>query len=116
MQVLTQYFESCMTPVIKISDELHVDFKCLHSKLEICHNSHQVFTTQKRWRQILYFCIFIISRLFPVEVIWRFRSHIVEKKAENYKNIFIVIFHPNRRKNNIVEIVRFFFRSVYMQI
>ena len=43
-------------------------------------------------------------------------SHIVEKKAEKYKKLFIVTFHPNRRKNNILEMLRFFFRSVYIEI
>ena len=113
LQVLTQYFESFKAPVIKFSPELNADCKCPNSKLEIRHKSRQVFITQKCWRQILYFCMFILSHLFPVDVIWRFMSHVVEKKAENCKKLFIVTFHLNRRKNNVLEMVRFLFRSVY---
>ena len=43
-------FESSVAHVIKMSPELLADFECPHSKLETCNKSHQVFTTQKRWR------------------------------------------------------------------
>ena len=33
--------------------------------------------------------MFILSRLIPIDVIWRFKSHIVETKAENYKKLRI---------------------------
>ena len=36
-------------------------------------------------------------------------SHIVEKKAENYKNCFIIKFHQNFRQISSLEILRFFF-------
>ena len=42
------------------------------------------------------FCIFvffIVSRLIPVDVIWRFMSRFIETKTENYKTHFIVKFH-----------------------
>ena len=56
----------------------------------------------------------IVSPLFPIDVIWRFMYHIVEKKAENYNKLFILIFHQYLRKSKILEMLRFFFRSVYM--
>ena len=43
-------------------------------------------------------------------------SHIVEKKAENYKKLLMVTFYQNIRKSNILEMLRFFFRSVYKKI
>ena len=48
MQILSQCSER--------SPELNTDFECSQSKLEICLKSQQVFTTQKRWRQIVCFC------------------------------------------------------------
>ena len=51
--------------------------------------SSQDFTTQRRWRQILYFCMIIAARLVPVDVIWRFMSHNVDRKTENYKKLFL---------------------------
>ena len=55
----------------------------LSTYARICHKSKQVFTTQRRWRQILYLCMIIEARLIPVDVIWRFMSHIVDRKTEN---------------------------------
>ena len=79
----------------------------------IYHKSKQVFTTQRRWRQNLYLCMIIAARLIPVDVIWRFMSHIVDRKTENYKKLFIVNFHQNLRKGSSLEIVRFFLRLAY---
>ena len=65
IQILTWYFERSVVPVIKISPELNADFECPHPKLEICQaRSQQFFATQKCWRLILCFCMFIVSRLF----------------------------------------------------
>ena len=50
--------------------------------------------------------------LIPVDVIWRFVSHIVDRKTEIYKKIFIVKFQQNLRKGNSLEMVCFFLRSV----
>ena len=114
MQILTWYFERSVVRVIKISPELNADFKCPHPKLEICHKSQQVFATQKCWRQILCFCMFIVSRrLFFIDVIWCFMYESVETNAENYQKWFIVKFLRNRTKGSIVKLVRFF-RSVYL--
>ena len=41
-------------------------------------------------------------------------SHIVDRKTENYKKLFIVNFHQNLRKRSSLEMVRFFLRSVYI--
>ena len=81
MQILTWYFERSVVLVIKISPELNADLECPHPKLEVCYKSQQVFATQKCWRQLLYFRMFIVSHLISVDVIWRFMSHIVETNA-----------------------------------
>ena len=101
MQILTQYFEHSVVLVIKMSPSLNMDFKCTHPKLEIGHKKQQVFATQKRWRQILYFCMFSVSYLIPVDVIWRFMSDTVAMKGEHYLNIFIVKFNQNPRNGSI---------------
>ena len=54
-----QYFESFKAPVIKFSPELNADCKCPHPKLEICHKSRQVFTTQQLRNVDVKFCIFV---------------------------------------------------------
>ena len=72
MQILTQYFENSVAPVIKFSPEFNKDFECPHSKMFICYKNLQVLTSQKRWRQILYFCMFSVSRLISIGVTWRF--------------------------------------------
>ena len=46
MQISSQYFESSVEPVIKMSSELNY-CECPYSKLEICHKSQQVYATQK---------------------------------------------------------------------
>ena len=51
--------------------------------LEICNKNQQIFATQKCWHQFFYFCMFSVSHLIPVDVIWRFMSPTVEMKAEN---------------------------------
>ena len=63
--------------------------------LEISPKSQQIFNSQKHWRQMLYFYMFIISRLISVDVSWRFVFHIVESKTVNYEKLFIVKFHQN---------------------
>ena len=55
----------------------------------------------------------IAARLDPVDVIWRFMSHIVDRKTENYKNLCFVKFHQNLRKWSSLKMVRFFLRSEY---
>ena len=42
-------------------------------------------------------------------------SHIVDRKTENYKKLFIVNFHQNPRKRSILEMVRFFLRSSFRE-
>ena len=113
---LMQYFKSFVAPAIKFYPEVNTDFESPHSKLEICHKSQHMFTSQKRWRQILYFCMFIISRPLPFDVIWCFTAHIVEKKTETHKKLFIVTFHQNLWKSTILKTVRSFLRSVYYRI
>ena len=87
--------------VIKIFPELNTDFKCPHPRLEFCHKSKQIFTTQRRWRQFLY------------DNCSTSRSHTVDRKTENYKKLFIVKFLLNLRKRSSLEMVHFFLRSVY---
>ena len=48
IQILTEYSESSVALVIKISPELNTDFECSYSTLEIGHKSQHVFTTQKQ--------------------------------------------------------------------
>ena len=43
--------------------------------------------------------------LIPVDVIWRFMSHIVDRKTEIYKKLFIVKFQQTLRKGNSLEMV-----------
>ena len=100
--------------VIKSSPEVNTDFECPHPKLEFCHKSKQfLFSTQRRWRQFLYFCMIIEARLISVDLIWHFMHHIVVRKTENYKKLFIIKFHQNLRKSSSLDMVRFFLRSVY---
>ena len=56
------------------------------------------------------------STLNPVDEIWRLMSYIVESKAENYENLFIVKFRKNLRKCIILEMLCFFLCSVYVCI
>ena len=51
--------------------------------------------------QILYFYMINAARLIPLDVIWRFMSHIVDRKNENYKKLFIVKFHQILRKGAV---------------
>ena len=74
---------------MKISPKINTDFECPHPRLEFCHKSKQDFTTQRRQRQILYFCMIIAARLVPVDVISRFMSYIVDRKTENYMKLFL---------------------------
>ena len=105
-----------MVCAIKISPKLNTDFESPHPRLEIRHKSKQDFTTQRRWRQILYFCMIIAARLIPVDVIWHFMYYIVDRTTQNYKKLFIVKFHQNERKKSHLEMVRFFLRSVYLAL
>ena len=101
--------------VIKISPELNTDFEFPHPMLEFCHKSKQAFTAQRRWCQVLYFCMINAARFIPLGVIWRFISHIVDRKTENSKKLFIIKFHEILRKRSRLEMVHFFFRSVYFE-
>ena len=56
----------------------------------------------------------VAACLVPVYVIWRFMSHIVDRKTENYKTRCFVKFHQNLRKRSSLKMVRFFLRSVYI--
>ena len=73
----------------------------------------QYFTNQERWRQILYFCMFIVSRVLYADVFWRFTSHIVETKAENNEKLLIVKFRQNLRHISNKEMLRFLLCSAY---
>ena len=104
-----------MISVIEISPELNTDFECPYARLEFFHKGKQDFATQRRWSQILYFCMIIAARLVSVGVIWRFMSHIVEKKTEIYKKLFFLKLHENLRKRSCLKMERFFLRSVYIR-
>ena len=107
-----------MLSIIKISPEFkyRLWMPSSYARIKFCYKTKKVFTTQRRWRQILYFCMIIAARLIPVNVIWRFMSHIVNRKTENHKKLFIVKFHQNLRKRSSLEMVRFFLRSVYNKV
>ena len=91
---------------IKLSYDFNTDFEYPHAKLKSA-------TRVNRFLQLgntdVNFCMFIVSRLIPSD----FMPHIVEAKAENYKKLFIVEFHQNLNKRSSLEMLRFFFRSVY---
>ena len=99
-----------MVSIIKISPELNTNFECNQPRLEFCHKSKQNVTTQRRWRHILYFCMNNVARLLPVDVTWRFMSHIVDWKTENYKKLFFVKLHHILSS---LKMVCFFLRSIY---
>ena len=40
----------------------------------------------------------IAARLIPVDVILRFMSHIVDRKTENYRKLFIIKIHQNLKR------------------
>ena len=63
MQILTPYFERPLVLVSTISPDLNMAFDCPYPTLEIYQNSQQIFTSQKRWRQIMHLCMFIVNQI-----------------------------------------------------
>ena len=85
-------FESCVAPIFKISPELNTDLEWPHSQLHV-QISH-VYNSETLISIFVLVYVYRIHVLFPLAKYDVFMSHIVEKKAENYQEQFIVTFSP----------------------
>ena len=114
MQIITQYFRLFVVSVIKISPVLKTDFECSPSKVEICHICQQDFASEKQLTSYFVF-FFYIYRIMSnsLELNSTFCVPHCREESRTLKDFFIIKFHQKLRQISSLEMLRFFFFSVY---